>query len=58
MTPTDIGDATLRAHQFGAMVGWLRWQLAGDTNAKSLFPGDACTLCKDGHWSPVKQKDL
>lgn len=58
MTPTDIGDATIRAHQFGAMVGWLRWQLAGDANAKNLFVGATCTLCKDAAWSSIKQKDL
>ena len=58
MTPTDIGDATIRAHQFGAMVGWLRWQLASDANAKNMFVGAACTLCKDAAWSSIKQKDL
>lgn len=58
MTPTDIGDATIRAHQFGAMVGWLRWQLAGDTNAKAMFAGPDCRFCKDAAWSSIKQKDL
>jgi hypothetical protein len=58
MTPTDIGDAALRTHQLGAMVGWLRWQLAGDLNAKSMFVGSACTLCNDAAWSVKKQKNL
>jgi hypothetical protein len=58
MTPTDIGDAALRTHQLGAMVGWLRWQLAGDTAAKDMFVGDACTLCSDAAWSTAKSKNL
>lgn len=58
MTPTDIGDAAIRTHQLGAIVGWLRWQLTGDSNAKTLFAGDACTLCKDSAWSTAKQKSL
>lgn len=58
MTPTDIGDAAIRTHQLGAMVGWLRWQLGGDQNAKQLFVGSACTLCGDAAWSTKKQKNL
>ena len=58
MTPTDIGDSAIRTHQFGAMVGWLRWQLAGDVNARTLFVGTACTLCKDTAWGTAKQKNL
>ncbi|HEX6246180.1 MAG TPA: hypothetical protein VFZ61_34890, partial [Polyangiales bacterium] len=58
MTPTDIGDAAIRTHQLGAMVGWLRWQLGGDQQAKQLFVGSACTLCGDAAWSTKKQKNL
>jgi hypothetical protein len=58
MTPTDIGDAAIRTHQLGAIVGWLRWQLAGDLNAKGMFVGSACTLCNDAAWSTKKQKNL
>lgn len=58
MTPTDIGDAAIRTHQLAAMVGWLRWQLAGDSNAKSMFVGDACSLCSDAAWSTAKSKNL
>lgn len=58
MTPTDIGDATIRSHQLGAMVAWLRWQLAGDQSAKDLFAGTACKLCNDAAWSVKKQKNL
>jgi hypothetical protein len=58
MTPTDIGDAAIRTHQFGAMVGWLRWQLIGDAHAKSMFVSDACTLCTDAAWSTAKSKNL
>lgn len=58
MTPTDIGDSTIRAHQFGAIVGWLRWQLAADASTKPLFVGSACRLCQDAAWSSVKQKSL
>jgi hypothetical protein len=58
MTPTEIGDATIRTHQFGAMVGWLRWQLGGDTMAKAMFAGDTCSLCMDAAWSVAQQKNL
>jgi len=57
MTPTEIGDSTIRAHQLGAMVGWLRWQLAGDESQKSMFVGDACTLCSDPAWGVAMQKN-
>jgi hypothetical protein len=42
---------------FGAVVGWLRWQLAGDTTMKSQFVGPDCGLCKRTNWM-VMQKDL
>lgn len=58
MTPTDIGDPAIRTHQLGAMVGWLRWQLVGDANAKNMFVGDSCGLCMDVAWSTAKQKNL
>lgn len=58
MTPTDIGDASIRTHQFGAIIGWLRWQLAADTSARELFAGNACKLCMDPAWSTAKQKGL
>jgi hypothetical protein len=54
----SLTDAALRTHQLGAMVGWLRWQLAGDLNAKTMFVGSACTLCNDAAWSVKKQKNL
>jgi hypothetical protein len=42
----------------GAMVGWLRWKLAGDESLKSMFVGTDCTLCKpDTGWT-VQQKNL
>jgi hypothetical protein len=57
MTPTEIGDPALRSHQLGAMVGWLRWQLAGDESLKNMFVGSSCTLCSDTAWT-VQQKNL
>jgi dienelactone hydrolase len=39
------------------ITGWLRWQLMGDATLKTLFVGDACTVCKDTNWT-VKQKNL
>lgn len=57
MTPTDIGEPAIRVHQLGAMVGWLRWQLAGDERAKGMFIGDACTLCTDAAWSKADRKN-
>jgi dienelactone hydrolase len=33
-----------------AVVGWLEWQLRGDEQAKSLFVGKDCGLCKDSAW--------
>jgi hypothetical protein len=57
MTPTEIGDATLRTYQMASIVGWLRWQLAEETSLESMFAGGACTLCKDANWT-AKQKGL
>jgi hypothetical protein len=55
MTPTEIGDATLRSHQIAAMTGWLRWQLADEASLASMFAGGSCTLCSDPAWT-VQQK--
>jgi hypothetical protein len=57
MTPTEIGDATLRSYQIGAITGWLRWQLGSEASAKSMFSGSSCTLCTDTNWT-VQQKNL
>jgi hypothetical protein len=56
MSPTEIGDATLRSKFAAACVGWLRWQLAGDETQKSMFIGASCTLCKDTSWT-TQQKN-
>lgn len=58
MTPTEIGDPTIRTHQLAAMVGWLRWQLLADANAQTMFTGPTCTLCADPAWSTAKSKNL
>jgi hypothetical protein len=57
MTPTEIGDATLRSYQMAAIAGWLRWQLSSDAGAKSMFAGSGCALCTDTNWT-VQQKNL
>jgi hypothetical protein len=41
----------------GALVGWLRWRLTGDTNIKRMFIGTDCDLCKRDGWV-VQQRDL
>lgn len=56
MSPTEIGDATLRSNFAAACVGWLRWQLAADETQKAMFLGDDCTLCKDASWT-LQQKN-
>jgi dienelactone hydrolase len=41
----------------GVVTGWLRWQLMSDQMLKSMFVGDACTVCGDSNWT-VKRKNL
>lgn len=41
-----------------AMIGWLRWQLAGDQSIKQMFVGADCGLCAADSGLIVKQKDL
>ncbi|HEY8525025.1 MAG TPA: hypothetical protein VIL48_08690 [Acidimicrobiales bacterium] len=35
----------------GPATAWFRWQLMGDTNARSLFVGADCGLCNSNDWS-------
>jgi dienelactone hydrolase len=41
----------------GIAVGWLNWQLKGDTRAAKLFLGPDCGLCVNPHWV-VRSKNL
>ena len=41
-----------------AMIGWLRWQLAGDQSRKRMFVGPSCYLCGSGSGYVVMQKNL
>jgi hypothetical protein len=56
MSPTEIGDATLRSRFAAASVGWLRYQLADDATQEAMFLGPTCTLCKDSNWT-LQQKN-
>jgi hypothetical protein len=49
--------ATAFLQMHGAVVGWLRWQLAGDLAMKKMFVGPDCDLCTRMNWSCVT-KDL
>jgi hypothetical protein len=59
----DVGHypATYREPNGGdfsvAVTGWLDWQLKGDLQAKKLFVGSDCGLCKDPKWK-VQSKNL
>jgi hypothetical protein len=62
LTDVPIGgiamDDPLKLKMIGAVVGWLRWQLASDKTQKPLFAGPDCKLCaSDSGWT-IKQKDL
>ncbi len=41
----------------GPITAWFKIHLANDENARNVFYGDACTLCKDSAWT-VKRKNL
>jgi hypothetical protein len=43
--------ATAFLQMHGAVVGWLRWQLAGDMDMKKMFVGPDCELCTRMSWS-------
>src|SRR5580692_9212149 len=34
-----------------AVTAWLQWQLRGDPNAKGMFVGPDCRLCRDSKWT-------
>ena len=43
--------------EFGRVgTGWLNWQLKGDMNAKKMFVGADCELCKSPSMWTVKKK--
>lgn len=42
--------------EFGrVMLGWLKWQLRGDSAAEKMFKGADCELCKDSKWTIQKK---
>ncbi|HTC51925.1 MAG TPA: hypothetical protein VK700_08330 [Steroidobacteraceae bacterium] len=40
-----------------AVTAWLQWQLRADPNAKAMFVGPDCGLCRDSKWT-VATKNL
>jgi hypothetical protein len=56
--PTDAEHVRKKKANFAAMVGWLRWRLAGDKTQRALFVGPSCTLCAASSGWTVRQKDL
>jgi uncharacterized protein GlcG (DUF336 family)/dienelactone hydrolase len=40
-----------------AVTAWLQWQLRGEANAKAMFVGPQCGLCRDSKWT-VATKNL
>lgn len=54
---TDYEDEP-RNHFYKAIVGWLRWQLAGEQEFKSMFVGNDCELCGPDTRYVVMQKNL
>jgi hypothetical protein len=57
----DVGHGATwmdtNAGEFGRVgLGWLKWQLNGDTTAKSMFSGADCELCKPPSMWVVKKK--
>jgi hypothetical protein len=58
----DAGHAGTYSHANGGefanvAVAWLRWQLKADKEARKVFTGPACSLCKDPKWT-VQRKGL
>jgi dienelactone hydrolase len=41
-----------------AVVGWLDWQLKGDTTTRAMFVGPKCGLCTDLDWTVTGSKNL
>jgi hypothetical protein len=51
-----LGAATSEMSGYrGAMTAWFRFQLMGDLEAKKMFSGADCTLCKDTNWQIMKK---
>jgi hypothetical protein len=53
-----VTDPMMAKGFLAATVGWLRWQLAGDTTMKKLFVGSSCDLCMNASVWTVQQKNL
>ena len=51
-------DDPLKLKMIGAIVGWLRWRLAGDQSQRPRYAGPDCELCDPGSGWSVKQRDL
>jgi hypothetical protein len=54
----EDADDPLRLKMIGAVIGWLRWQLAGDESRKRMFVGSDCELCEPGSGWTIEQKNL
>lgn len=56
-TPVDIisPDLNTTYDMWYYLVAWFRANLMNDTQAKTLFHGDSCDLCRDPDWTIEKQ---
>jgi hypothetical protein len=46
---SDVGHIPAAQEGLPAVIGWLRWQLAGEQDRRSNFIGDDCEFCS-GKW--------
>jgi hypothetical protein len=59
----DVGHGATweqtNAGEFGRVgLGWIKWQLLGDTTAEKMFKGADCELCKPPSMWVFKKKML
>ena len=61
--PVFYGQNTSAVHAFswqsdyGALTGWLRWHLMGDTTQRPMFVGPSCGLCS-APWIGMSKNNL
>ncbi|HEY2731232.1 MAG TPA: hypothetical protein VGK52_14920 [Polyangia bacterium] len=54
-----IHEDAMTAAMFAPTLGWFRFRLMGDTQARAMFyPPGTCVLCRDAAWKQVRYQNV
>jgi hypothetical protein len=54
-----IHEDAMTAAMFAPTLGWFRFRLMGDTQARAMFyPPGTCGLCRDAAWKQVRYQNV